>query len=445
MKSSLCRLGSRVVVLAPVMVAGMVATVSAQMVPAQRPYRGLFGGNEADPNRRHSLDLQATLSGGYDGNAAADAHGGVGDPRFQRSSGFYGGALALGYTYHAGEATVSATASGTLRRYTKLDELVTEAYGAGVGVTAPLSRRTSVTAHQSISWSPYFQLGLLPPVFSPELGAVVGPNLDLVVSRWQAWSSYSTATLSHRFTQRSTLNLHYNRTSTDFEDTELPSVRQQFAGIAYGYGLTRNATLRLGYGYRRGDYGASQLARTPEGHTIDAGVDYSRALSFSRRTTLSFATGSTVLRTQDQSAPDARTDLFATGHVTLGHQMGRTWTASLSYARQVRFVYGFDEPILSDAVLAALGGYLGYRTNVAVQASWSSGQVSPRRELNTFGTYLASASIRHALSRFVALDANYFFYRYDFDRAAGLPSGLAPALDRQGVRVGLVVWLPLLR
>ncbi len=46
----------------------------------------------------------------------------------------------------------------------------------------------------------------------------------------------------------------------------------------------------------------------------------------------------------------------------------------------------------------------------------------------------------------LALQGSYFYYRYQFDEgAAALPEGLAPESTRQGVRVSLVVWLPLVR
>ena len=51
---------------------------------------------------------------------------------------------------------------------------------------------------------------------------------------------------------------------------------------------------RAGYTYGEGDYGDGG---TREHHAIDAGVNYNRALSISRQTTLSFGTGTSALRT----------------------------------------------------------------------------------------------------------------------------------------------------
>ena len=54
-----------------------------------------------------------------------------------------------------------------------------------------------------------------------------------------------------------------------------------------------------------------------------------------------------------------------------------------------------------------------------------------------------TARLRLALSRGVALSAQYLFYRYRFGQANVLPEQLPPYMERQGLRIGLDVWLPL--
>jgi hypothetical protein len=67
----------------------------------------------------------------------------------------------------------------------------------------------------------------------------------------------------------------------------------QGANAGVRWSLTRNLGLRTGYGYQTATYGVD--ARTLGYHNIDVGVDYNKALSFSRRTTLSFGTGTSAL------------------------------------------------------------------------------------------------------------------------------------------------------
>ena len=50
------------------------------------------------------------------------------------------------------------------------------------------------------------------------------------------------------------------------------------------------------------------------------------------------------------------------------------------------------------------------------------------------------------LDRDLALQGSYFYYRYKFDEGRRpLPEGIVDRQARQGVRVGLSVWLPLMR
>ena len=58
--------------------------------------------------------------------------------------------------------------------------------------------------------------------------------------------------------------------------------------------------------------------------------------------------------------------------------------------------------------------------------------------------YDASARVRFALSRKLALTGEYMFYSYRFEQAGALPRGFPSHLERRAFRVGLDVWLPLL-
>ncbi len=51
--------------------AGAQTGQSGQTYRPERPYRGLFGGNAADPNSRQNLDLTVSFYGAYDDNVLA--------------------------------------------------------------------------------------------------------------------------------------------------------------------------------------------------------------------------------------------------------------------------------------------------------------------------------------------------------------------------------------
>ena len=93
--------------------------------------------------------------------------------------------------------------------------------------------------------------------------------------------------------------------------------------------------------------------------------------------------------------------------------------------------------------MANVGGLIGRRVDVAMSAGYLSGAIGFRDR--NFDTALASARARVALSQNLALFAQYFYYQYAFDEAVTTRLIVAPELERQGVRIGLTVWVPVLR
>ena len=59
---------------------------------------------------------------------------------------------------------------------------------------------------------------------------------------------------------------------------------------------------------------------------------------------------------------------------------------------------------------------------------------------SSFDTYTVSAKVRQELARQLALDVEYLYYFYDFGLVQ-LPLGVPSAMERNGVRVGLTVFL----
>jgi hypothetical protein len=62
----------------------------------------------------------------------------------------------------------------------------------------------------------------------------------------------------------------------------------------------------------------------------------------------------------------------------------------------------------------------------------------------SYDTWTFATQLRWAANRQIALVANYYYYMYDVSRAVDLPLGIFPEFDRNAVRVGITVWVPLL-
>jgi hypothetical protein len=129
----------------------------------------------------------------------------------------------------------------------------------------------------------------------------------------------------------------------------------------------------------------------------------------------------------------------------LNHEIGRSWNAGLGYLRDLQYVEGFSEPVLSDSVTVQTGGYLGPRVNVSAVGAYSRGSIGFSDTGNGIEGYSASVRGQLAVNRCVAAFVQYLASWYEFPEHFDAPLGLPNRSQRHGVRVGLTMWVPLLR
>ena len=206
--------------------------------------------------------------------------------------------------------------------------------------------------------------------------------------------------------------------------------------------VTRYTTLRAGYRVQTTEYssfGTAQRRQVAQ-RLFDVGVNYSRPLSISRRTTVSFGTGSSAI-------DDGRETFYAiTGNATLLHQIGRTWETSVVYARGLTVVAGFSEPFFADAVNATLQGRFTNRITMLTSAGFSNGSVGLGARANNYDSLQASSRLEMAFNRErMGVYGNYFFYGYRFDDIPLSVAAIPRRVNRHGVRAGLVFRFPLLQ
>jgi hypothetical protein len=148
---------------------------------------------------------------------------------------------------------------------------------------------------------------------------------------------------------------------------------------------------------------------------------------------------------QDATAPqlDSRSRFRVVGGATLTHEFGRTWTASAVYVRRFLFREGFADPFFSDGVTAALTGLVSRRLEFAAQASWSLSTYQGATGGQHRGDW-GIAQLRYALSRHLAAYTRYVYYHYRFSDQLLLDEDFASAMNRQGIRVGVTMTVPLM-
>jgi hypothetical protein len=97
-------------------------------------------------------------------------------------------------------------------------------------------------------------------------------------------------------------------------------------------------------------------------------------------------------------------------------------------------------PVDTNGVSATINGMLTPRMDLVVAAGYTSGTPASGRGGSAFDTYTVSAKVRQSLAGQFALDVEYLYYFYDFGLVQ-LPLGVPSAVERNGVRVGLSLFL----
>jgi hypothetical protein len=342
--------------------------------------------------------------------------------------------------YSTGGPTVSfeTRASADLRYYPEYRDLSSPTYQGGAAIRVERSR-FGLRASQGIAILPYYAFLFFPRLAAQGVDAVAAPGIDFALTSQRGSDLRSEVGVQYRIGRRATIAAQYARAALDYNSpTGLQVTETAYAGLSQP--LTNNASLRLGYGRQWATYPDAPQVPATRTHNIDAGIDYNRALSISRRTSLSFGSGAT-------GVTDGRgnTSYHALGSAGLSHEMGRTWTARAGFTRGVEFLEGIPEPFLSDAVSVDVGGFLSRRVDVNLGGGHARGTSGVDADGSEYSTVTANARLRVALSRSALVYVQYFAFRYRFDDPAGVIQGLPDSMDRHGVRVGLTWWLPLLR
>jgi hypothetical protein len=414
----------------------IVTGVAVMVVAAVSPLGAQTSVPPVTSQSAQSLSLSGTAAAGYDDNVLPPDAG-------QSSSQVQGGSYAateLGLNYAVQRRAISFNGNGfsTFRAYDASEHFNARTYGGSAGVSATLKRRVHVSGTGGASHSTQYGFWVFPGVTESPLGQVLiplAPEYGLAAADVTTVRAIGSA--GYDLTKRSALTFQYGLERATYDGGAFDLERRDVSG-RYTLGLTRYATLHVGYAQQLGDYVSSGRSSVRAG-SADVGVDYGRPLSFSRRTKVMF--GATSL-TVDSGADTYWT---AGGHASLTHEF-EDWTASLAYNRGVAFIDGFADPFITDAVVAGASGRLSRRVSITTSAGYSNGVVGARSAaFGDFGSYTGLARAEFALTRRLGLFSEYVYYHYLFGDRIALPGGTPRQLNRQGVRVGLTVVVPILK
>lgn len=440
------------------------AGVSAQTRPSaepdsvRRPYRGIFG-SANDPNQPQTLIFNGSVYGAYDDNVLAGVtQRRTRDPFLQESGTYQGADAGLEYTLQkrAERYSLAAAAGGMLRySYSPDNGDSTTPFGhVDLQFDWHVTESTLLSTSQSTAYASRYNFSFLPrgdQMTGQDLPYMSSADFDLF--GMPALRSTSAVILTQQLGGRNTsISAGYlYRTANVFEDVlvgdRYNDYRTQTALLRFNHTrpLNAHAELQLGYGIRMSDR-RSGTGEPRIMQTVNVGVNYSRALSFSRRTTLSFSTGTAILDAEhlEDGTGDSRPRFRLVGDASLVREIGRTWTAHMGYARAVRVRDGFTELYFTDVATADVNGLFTRRVSWTAAASWARSTLD-RAGNNGHRGQSVTSQLNYALNSTFALFARYIYYTYRYDEGIPLDSRLPRALDRQGVRVGLTTTVPLIR
>ena len=403
----------------------------------ERPYRGLFGGGSS-ARMEQALTLSVSLGGGYDTNIQPNVGvPGEADPGpASREDGSFTYLVGdLTYTLNRNRFAFGAGFSANARYYPDIQEGLLATYSGSISESFQFTKRTSLNAYQTVAYQPFYAFVPFPPLFAPDLGEVISPETDFRAAETDSLLYTASASVNHGLSRRASLIGRYSYTFNDLGSDEL-DIAYHYAESRLSYTLTRDLAARVGYGYGRSDAVNEQDQDLISTHLIDAGLDFNRALSLTRKLKLSFNAG--VTGTRD----DETTHYAIIGGARLDREIGRSWNASLAYDRNVGFTPPFREPLLYDSLTFMFDGMISRRLQFHSTAAAVYGNVG-LEEGDKFSTYYTTTGISYGLSRSLGLGIDYTFYRYSFDTVV-LPEIRGGFLNRHSVRAYLTYWLPLI-
>jgi hypothetical protein len=422
----------------------------AQAPRENRPYRGLFGNTRSGAEQ--VLSVSFNVGGGYDDDVLlGDSFSGRPPVTDSPSSTFGEFAGGLSYSLSRTSASFFAQVGAGASHYAALAKPWVTSGGASTGGSFQLSDRTSFSATTGVSRQSMYFLVALPglppdpiavPIINPE--AAVGDPFTEQPLPVQTVSTdpilgvqdglYTTfganAGLGHALTRRINASLHVG-----YQDTKQPSLepfRQTSAGGGLGFMLHKSLAARVGYIMTQARYGDEDGIQRL--HQLDAGIDFNKALSLTRRTTLAVRTGTSAL------VDENRTHFYLTANATLTREVGRTWAATVVYNRDVTFLQTFREPVFADTFSASFGGMFNRHVQFQSGVGTSLGTVGVGGINNGFSNVFATSALRIGFTRNLGLSVTYAFYHYLYEDGVELPDGFSPATDRQTIRVMLNFW-----
>lgn len=394
-----------------------------------------------------SWNLGISLFGGYNQtNVSSSSSVGGTLASLVRSGATAGGSTQFS-TFTALRRVSLGIGAGSSTNYFRSTSRFLTSYNASASQSITLGRRTTVSAGETFSYTPFYALNQflgLQNFAGTQLTMPVQGTFDSAIGDMRQYRYTAQAQMSHPFTDRTSVALTYAADLTGLDDPK-PIRHYQQGGFRFTHMIGQGIGYHMGYGYGQATF--IGIADPTVFHNIDVGLNLNKALSISRRTTFSFSTGTAVNRNASEDRVgqggtpipgQTRTYFNVIGQASLTHNIGRSWNARVNYGRTWQMIDGSYVPFLGNTVTAGISGRLGAGTTLGTSAAYllggrqATGVAGQRQALST-NTFL-NFRLKRSLSGFV----QYGFYRQQFDLSqTGL--NLPRNFSRHSLRTGLTL------
>jgi hypothetical protein len=440
----------RTLTVALVLTCVVAADAAAQIVQRPtRPYRGLFGGGPPpDPNRsRSELTFTGSVLSGYDTWLSPGGSTVPTDPTQERHSGrALTGEAAL--SYFRGRTQRSVSVAGRVRSngYSGIDA---ESTLGGSGVVAGqtnLGRVTQLRVSQNVSYEPTLVLGGQAPIGIDASTPVATPtDVSSGYLEQRSWSSSSFVNLDRRWTARHTTQIGVAYSRQTYLDGLGNDTRSSTANAMHSWSFSRTSNIRAQYLFNDSDFESIGGLSTPmTNQNVELLFGYNKRLSPTRQLQIEGGGGATHVSTLSALDRSELSYWMPSGRGSISWDVGRSWSIGGSYSRSASVLQGVSlTSFATDAATVSVSGLINSRMEASISANYSNGRSGGADTTGRFETYRGSLQLLYALSRCCATTVNYDYYVYGFQNVADLPSSFPSDFDRQAIRVGFTVWLPL--
>lgn len=354
---------------------------------------------------------------------------------------------AADYTRQRSRVDVGATIGSAFRYYPRVDEISAVSHNAGIGIAARLPGQTTFLVNQTAAYSPSYGYHLFPSVTLPGPGEAIAIAPDYAVDRFESYAYDSTLRLTRGSSRGSSVSATGELNHTDWRHSaSRPDLTTIGVGAEFAHGVARTGSISGGYRYRTSEFQFGYERNPTTEHRLSIGFHYAPALSITRRAEFSFNIASSTLDVpaSTDSGILAGRRYRLVGDAGVGYPFRRTWQAAVRYRRALEYVPVMGEPILANGAFAKVEGFVAYRLNLIVSAGYSSGKSATRRAARNFDTYTSDVRLRYAWTQSLGVFAEYLYYFYDFRGSTQLAPGFPSQVERNAVRIGLVLWVPAL-